>query len=122
MVLRNFNKNQLNLEVLNGSDMNKIIGIGYRKNPKTDRLEKITDHYPSQLREVMMMFEYYPIFDYFGLTLTDALNLPMDQWQGVRKAAERMGPRPPKQEGPSEESQMLLQIIQQLITGKGEGG
>jgi len=123
LILRNFHKQQLDIESSTGSDLNKIIGLGQKKNPKTDKLEKVTDLYPSHLKEVLAVFEYYPVFENFGITFKDAMMLPINEWVAIRKSVEKIGLKDRyKPKEVSEESQMLLKIIEQLIGGKGEGG
>lgn len=69
------------------------------------------------------MFEYYPVFENFGITVQDAMLLPINEWVSIRKASERLGLKERyKPKELSEESQMLLKIIEQLIGAKGEGG
>ena len=91
LILRTFHSQQLNLESLSGSDLNKIIGVGQKKNPRTDKLERVTDLYPSHLKEVMAMLEYYPIFENFGITVKDAMELPINERVAIRKSAEKIG-------------------------------
>jgi len=116
-ILRRFNKDYLKMEISGGSDVMRIIGVGNRTDTKTGKTEKVTTCYPSHYREVLAMFEHYPITEYYGINIKEAMLLPIDQWYGLRKEIERIGFKPPKEDN----EKLLLQILQKII-GSGEGG
>lgn len=109
------------MEVSTGSDLNKIVGVGTRSD-SSGKTDKVTRFYPSHHREILMMFEYYPIKDYFGINVKDAMTLPIDEWYAIRKAIERIGPKQPDD---SKETVPLLveivKLLQSQLINRGEG-
>lgn len=105
------------MEISSGSDVMRIIGVGNRTDTKSGKTDKVTTYYPSHYREVLAMFEYYPITEYYGISIKEAMLLQVDQWYSLRKEIERIGPKMPKEDN----EKLLLQVLQKII-GSGEGG
>ena len=104
------------MEDARGSILNQIIGMGYRTDPKTNEIDIYTASHPSYSNNVIQAFELYPIFKHFGLTYTDAMNLPVNEWLRIRKAAKALKENQP----PDSESQMF-QLLKELIVARNSG-
>ena len=88
--LRRFNRDALGMSEASGSALNRVIGIGKRTDRETGKSEPVTSFYPSHFREVVDSFQHFPIADKFGLSVTDAMAMPLDQWFHLRKVAETL--------------------------------
>lgn len=116
-ILRRFNREQLKLEDSEGSDFNRIVGMGTRLNPETHVKEPITLSYPSYWRNVVKAFKVLPINKYFGLTPPTAMELPFDRWIQIREAAREM-----KKNEPPDQEHLLIKLIESMLTSQGGGG
>lgn len=104
------------MEKSEGSDLNKIIGMGKRLNPYTGQEELVGKTYPSHLRRVLEIFETYPIPQYFGLSPQDAMTLPLDSWYALVESAKRLYLKRP----PDRETELLKLIKEVLKIRDGE--
>jgi len=116
-ILRRFNKDYLHMEMSNGSQISRIIGMGEKVDRETGKTEKLGDIYPSYFRNVVRTFEIYPIYKHFGITIDDAMAMEFDRWVMIRKAAEKL----PEEKNHDVEGQ-LLQIIKELSGFRGGEG
>ena len=96
---------------MEGSTLNKVIGVGTRVDKRTGGVRPVFDTYPSYYTNVVQAFVDYPIAKYFGLNYEDAMNLPVDQWYHIRDAAV---PLVSKDQKPDTEAQ-LMKIIEQFL-------
>lgn len=96
------------MEEPTGSPINRIIGMGVKTDKATGRTESISLSDPSYIRHVIMAFEHYPITKYFGLTIKDAMNLPVDQWHQIRRSAAVLAEKP-------DTETRLLEVIKELV-------
>lgn len=78
------------MEELHGTAFQKLVGQGTRVDPDTGKSEPVSYFYPNSHAAILRMFERYPIPKYFGISVSDALNMPLDQWHRIRKAAESL--------------------------------
>lgn len=117
LTLRSFNREMLNMETNVGSTLNRVIGMGVKVNPETGKEELVTQLYPSYFDDVVRVFELYPVTDYFGLTVTTAMELPVNQWYKIRKTVLGM----PQRKFHDTETE-LLKIIKQFMDIRTEGG
>lgn len=99
-----------------GTDINRIIGLGEKINPKTGRSEVITHTYPSYFRNVCMAFEETPIAKHFGLSIKEAMALPVDQWYQIRHQGEILGEKDKR--NPDMET-ALFSLLKDMITKRG---
>ena len=76
------------MSLSNGTLLNQLIGVGLREDPETKKLVKVTDFYRNYHWEVLVTFRKYPVFKYFGITVEDAMRLPVDRWNDIVKACE----------------------------------
>lgn len=105
------------METSTGSTINRIIGMGERVDPETGKTDSFVNFYPSWYRHVVKSFEVYPIYKHFGLTVSDAMALPVDEWIYIRKCAEKM-----LENQPPDTETMLLKVLKEFtsITRGGE--
>jgi hypothetical protein len=114
LVLRRFNKDHLKMEISSGSDLNKIIGIGTRLNPDTGRHEPVTTFYDSYINQVVWDFSQYPIYKQFGITVKDAMELPVDYWNRIRRSAIALAVN-----APEDTETTLLKILKEVLSKRG---
>lgn len=98
------------MEVKEGSDLNRIIGIGYLVNDDGSR-EIYTKSYLDYHRLVVDAFSLFPIHKHFGLTIKDAMSLPVNEWYAVRDAAIQLKEKDDKS-SESESMQLLREMLQ----------
>ncbi len=99
----------MGIEKSEGSDLNKIIGMGKRLHPYSGQEELVVKTYPSHLRRVLELFELYPIPTYFGLTPDDAMALPLDMWYSLVESAKRLSLKRPDKETE------LLKLLKEVL-------
>lgn len=110
LLLKRFNKVHLKMEEISGSPINQIIGMGMRTDLASGKVESVSHFYPSYFRNVVSAFEMYPVSKYFGLTIKDAMNLPVDQWYQIRQSARELA----EKELP-DSNILLVDLIKELI-------
>ena len=99
----------MGMEKSEGSDLNKIIGMGSRLNLYTGQDELVGKTYPSHLRRVLELFELYPIPNYFGITPDEAMALPLDMWYSLVESAKRLHLKRPDKETE------LLKLLKEVL-------
>jgi hypothetical protein len=102
------------MEISSGSDLNKIIGIGTRLNPDTGRHEPVTTFYDSYINQVVWDFSQYPIYKQFGITVKDAMELPVDYWNRIRRSAIALAVN-----APEDTETTLLKILKEVLSKRG---
>ena len=85
--------------------------MGLRTDQESGRSVPVTETYPSYFKMMMEAFENYPVAKYFGLTIQDAMSLPVNQWYSIRDTARRLAA---SVKSDNNEAQ-LLQLIKQLM-------
>lgn len=98
------------MEELSGSPINQIIGMGMRTDFASGKVEPVTHFYPNYFRSVVSAFEVYPISKYFGLTIKDAMALPVDQWYQIRQSARDLA-----EKEPPDSNVLMVDLIKELI-------
>lgn len=88
--LRRFNKDALGMETAFGSPTQKVIGVGKRIDKRNGELTDVTKLHASFYSHVLTAFEYYPIFEHFGITPEDAMDMPVNRWYAIRKASAKL--------------------------------
>jgi hypothetical protein len=105
------------MEDLTGSVLNQSIGLGTRFDSHLNKAEKVTNFYNSYYRQMRLSFEMYPIAKVYGLSIDQAMAMPVDQWYEIQEAGERLA----KKQGPDTETQ-LLDVLKSLVQPKEGGG
>lgn len=104
------------METRSGSDLSKIVGMGTRRDSETEKMTPISDHYPSYFKRVCEIFEAYPVHKFFGIKVTDAMALPVDQWYQLRDMIVKM---PPNSKIDIEVK--LTQLLRDVLVAQGGG-
>jgi hypothetical protein len=112
LTLRSFNRSALQMQLSEGSDLAKAIGIGYKVDTATKGggLVPVQELYPSFFNNMVNAFSILPITKYFGLTIADAMALPVDEWYRIRNAARKL-----YEKEPPDTTKQLLEIISGML-------
>lgn len=102
------------MDQASGSPLNHVIGVGTRADPDGGKMEPVTYFYPSHHREVTECFARFPLASKFGLSITDAMAMPLSEWFYVRKVAERLA----EQEKP-DTLPVLVEILKGMVNLRG---
>lgn len=97
---------------MEGSVINKIIGVGTRVDKRTGTVRPVFDTYPSFYENVIQAFADYPIAKYFGLTYDSAMRLPVNEWQQIKEKAMTLAVKDQKPDA----SEQLMKVIEHLLT------
>jgi len=110
------------MEAAAGSLINQLIGVGYVPGGSSDIGRPIFNQYPSYLANVLEVFKVYPIYETFGLTVNDAMALPVDRWRRIAKYAVSLGPKKKPDETPKEDptEKLMLLMVEMLKVRSGE--
>lgn len=106
------------MESASGSDIQRIIGLGKRLDKKTGQSDYVTESYFSFYNHVVSAFEHYPIAQHFGLTVDDAMMMPVDRWYRIRKAGARLAEQ---QSTKPDLETLFMQLIKELTIARGGG-
>ena len=79
----------------NSSPISQIIGVGMRRYEGS--YHPVTMFHPWKRNQILKVFDTYPIFETYGLSVDAAMNLPFDVWQDIVASAERIGPKKDKE-------------------------
>lgn len=101
---------------VSGSLVNQLIGVRQKVDSETGITDLVTYFYPSYERNVIQAFEHHQIAARFGISIVDAMALPVDRWYKIRKAAERMT----DSKVPESDNQVnqLIQLVRELTLSR----
>lgn len=112
--LRRFNKDALKMDETEGSDLKRIIGVSVRRDKETGQTFPVSDAHPSHFTAVRLTFERYPVYKHYGITIADAMAMPVDQWYELKRNIVNI-------EEPETELTVALQLVKQLVSLQGGG-
>jgi hypothetical protein len=85
-------------------DIVKIIGVGNRLHKPTGEIRPVVDFFYSYFNRMSEVFENTPVAKVFGISIVDALGMPVNRWHDIARQAKIIANRPTE---PSEESKMV---------------
>lgn len=102
-----------------GGPVQYVTGVGTKTSSESTKTELVTETYFTFFNHVVAAFELYPICEHFGIGIDDAMNMSVDRWYRIRKAAARLAEKKleeKKQEKP-DTTELLVQLIKELRGG-----
>ncbi len=91
-----------------------LVGVGSRTEKTTGKKELVTSFYPNHYEHVVRSFEVFPIRKIFGISIDEAMRMPIDRWWRIKKLAEKM----PENKHTNIESE-LLELVKKIIEVRG---
>lgn len=107
------------MEEVQGSILNKVIGIGTRLDKSTGKHEPVTSFYDSFENNVIWDFSQYPITKYFGITVEEAMTLPINRWYKIRNMAKTIAVRDSQKD---DNETVLFRLLKELLSNRGGDG
>jgi len=117
ILLRDFQRKHVGVEAVpSGSVLHQLIGVGDRRNKDgTTQPFGPKDEYT---QVILRAFSDYPIAKYYGITIDDAMHLPLPTWIQIRKSAPALRDREVEEMNLQDK---ILKLLKDLVTANSGG-
>jgi hypothetical protein len=100
-----------------GSQFNQLVGIGTRTDPVSGETHPWTRFVPNFFNEVEKSFLDNDVYKYFGITIVEAMAMPVNRWYRISESARKMKEKEP----PVRDTEgQMLELLKALIILRGE--
>lgn len=113
-MLRRFNREAFGMKEPSKSALENLVGMGYRKDKETGKTEPVSSFHANHYEHVVKCFEIFPIHKLFGITVEQAMAMPLDRWYRLRNIVKTM----PQNKNTDMELE-LLKLVRQIIAVRG---
>lgn len=121
LVLRQFNTRFLNQEEFGENVYQQLVGMGKRMDAEGNMVVSPLAN-RSYHREVLDMFRYFPVAKYFGINVTQAMDLTIDRWNDIQASVILIQKEEVTKKSNNNNEEVLLQLLKDFIMSKALGG